>query len=93
MIWRRTVFPLVSDRETSVQDRCLEAVTTIILDRVLKDDSRIWDLLQDLDAENCRYIHRVCTLLVRKKALPDGLIKKLMKAITNEEKQVLMLTF
>eukprot|EP00026_Physarum_polycephalum_P000676 Phypoly_transcript_00677.p1 GENE.Phypoly_transcript_00677~~Phypoly_transcript_00677.p1 ORF type:complete len:1381 (+),score=215.83 Phypoly_transcript_00677:207-4145(+) len=84
--WLKVVFPLTGDRESTVQDKALDAVSAVILQRIVHGSSNIWELLQDLDAENCRYLHRVCALLVRKKSLPDGLVKHVMKAIANDER-------
>ena len=61
-----------------------QVVSNVILQRIVNGDKHIWELMKDLDADNCRYLHRVCALLVRKKSLPDGLVKHVMKAITND---------
>jgi hypothetical protein len=52
------------------------------MQRVVKGDENVGQLIADLDQADCRYVHRVCSLMVKKKELPNGLVRALMKAVT-----------
>lgn len=55
------------------------------MDRVVAEDNQVWPLISQLDSDDCRFMHQVCSLMVKKKVLPDGVVRALVKAIKKSD--------
>ncbi|EFA77299.1 non-SMC condensin II complex [Heterostelium album PN500] len=92
--WITSVLPLVADRESTVADKSLESMITMIFDSITagsgkeKDDSKassssltaqILDRIVKL--EMTAYLHKCCILMSQKKLITPQLIKALQSLI------------
>mmetsp|Transcript_31409 Transcript_31409/g.61213 ORF Transcript_31409/g.61213 Transcript_31409/m.61213 type:complete len:1474 (+) Transcript_31409:38-4459(+) len=85
-IWLGAVLPLVKDPEQSVQDRALELIDELILQRVNKaissadESAPIWMTLDAADDDMVRYLQQGVALMAKRKTFPNKILKTLSKA-------------
>eukprot|EP01132_Coremiostelium_polycephalum_P004148 gene4148-5189_t len=85
--WRRSVVPLITDRESTVVEKCLESVNEIIFDSLIEahmnpqNPNYIWKLLEDISIDMTAFLNQICVIMSKKKLITPKIIKALQSVI------------
>eukprot|EP01119_Soliformovum_irregulare_P025524 TRINITY_DN9493_c0_g1_i1.p1 TRINITY_DN9493_c0_g1~~TRINITY_DN9493_c0_g1_i1.p1 ORF type:complete len:1075 (-),score=286.46 TRINITY_DN9493_c0_g1_i1:69-3293(-) len=81
------LLPMIMDVESSVQDKCVDAIQEFLLNRIAKNEDSAWLLLQNLDSNNLLYLQKICALLGKQKRFSKGLVHSLQNEMESPKHQ------